>query len=265
VGPTTGAFPESILSAAGPETPLTGRFAASTEAGLHPGMIAGTASANATAGPASSIWWFVLGGLSVLVLLGVVAAVVVVVVLFLQRPQQPPQPQPPASVAQPAPPAPNPEEELARKAAATAAFLEAVFNESRKVLGDFSNIGNMFAGGATVPGDLDRKLAAWEQTLSQLDTKDVDPVAIQFKDRYVQEFKKYLNVIIKVSQNLNATLQSGNPEAVLNMADQLAAAQNESLTATNAFFEFLNTEGQAVKKDLENRYQRPFPMPMVPR
>jgi len=264
-GTSAGTFPESILSDAMAETPVVRGFTAAPEPGLHPGAIAGTTSVNPAGAPASSIWWFVLGGLSVLVLLGVVAAVVVVLVLFLQRPQQVPQPQPPAAAVQPAPPAPNPEDDLMRKGAATAAFLEALFNESRKVLGDFSNISNMFAGGAPAPADLNRKLATWEQTLSQLDTKDVDPVAIQFKDRYVQEFKKYLNVIIKVSQNLNATLQSGNPEAVLNMAEQLGAAQNESLAATNAFFDFLNTEGQAVKKDLESRYKRDFPMPMLPR
>ena len=238
----------------------------SSEIGAHPSMVMGSAMTNPpSAGPASSIWWFVLGGLSVLVLLGVLAAVVVVVVLFLQKtPQQVPPPQPPAIVAEPTPP-PDPAEELNRRGAATAAFLEALFNESRKVLGDFSNPSNLFAVGAPAPGDLNRKMAAWEQALAHLDTKDVDPVAIQFKDNYAREFRKFLGVMIKMSQNFNAASQSGNPDAVLNMAEQLAAAQNESLRATNDFFDFLNTEGQAVKKDLESRYHRTFPMPSLPR
>lgn len=268
VKPTAGTLPtEKGLSDLLSDLPRDQGATLSPEIGVHPSMVMGSAIANPpSAGPASSIWWFILGGLSVLVLLGVVAAVVVVVVLFLQKtPQQARLPQPPAIVAEPATSTPDPAEELNRKGAATAAFLEALFDESRKVLGDFSNPSNLFVGGAPAPGDLDRKMAAWEQVLSQLNTKDVDPVAIQFKDNYAREFRKFLGVMIKMSQNVNAASQSGNPDAVLNLAEQLAAAQNESLKATNDFFDFLNTEGQAVKKDLESRYHRPFPMPSLPR
>ncbi|MGQ9504607.1 MAG: hypothetical protein ACUVQR_06840 [Thermogutta sp.] len=215
-------------------------------------------------GPASSLWWFVLGGLSVLVLLGVLAAVVTVVVLLMQKPApQPTPPQAPMITAEPAPPPPDPMEELNRKGAATAAFLEALFNESHKVMGDFSNINALFAGGA--PGDIDQRMRTFEQALARLQTQDVDPVAIRFKDNYARELKKFMTVAANTSQNLNVALQSGNPEAMLNQAEQLAAARNEMLAATNNFFAFLNTEGQAVKQDLESRYHRSFPMPALPR
>lgn len=216
--------------------------------------------------PASSIWWFVLGGLSVLVLLGVLAAAVLVGVLLMQKlAQQLTPPQTPVITAEPTPPTPDPMEELNQKGAATAAFLEALSNESHKVIGDFSNINALFAGTTPAPGDIDQRMATFEQALSQLQTQDVDPVAIQFKDNYTRELKKFMSVAAKTSQNLNAALQSGNPEAMLNQAEQLAAAQNEMLAAASNFFAFLNTEGQAVKQDLESRYHRNFPMPALPR
>ncbi len=254
----------SMLS--GQEGPSVGDFTAAGGSTFYPSTVAGTPTASAPGASAGwPMWWFVLGGLSVLLFIGVVVAIVVLVVLFLQRSPQPAPPsQPPPVIAEPTLPQPNPEEELARKGAATAAFLEAVFNESRKVLGDFSNLTNLIGGGAGLPPDTPRRLAAMEQALARLDTTDVDPVAIQFKDRYVGEFKRLVTTIATTSQNLNAALQGGNPEAVLNMAEQLAAAQSESLKATNSFFEFLNTEGRAVKADLESRYHRSFPMPLLP-
>lgn len=238
-----------------------------SEVPAHPSMAVGAIQGSAPGtGTVSSIWWFVLGGLSVLVLLGVLAAVVIVVILFLQKPaQQPAPPQTPVVTAEPAPPTPDPMEELNRKGAATAAFLEALFNESHKVMGDFSNMNALFAGGAPAPGDIDQRMATFEQALARLQTQDVDPVAIRFKDNYARELKKFMTAAAKTSQNLNAALQSGNPEAMLNQAEQLAAAQNEMLAATNNFFGFLNTEGQAVKQDLESRYHRSFPMPALPR
>ncbi len=252
--------PFALLSQTGGDVtaPVESTFSASTA----PGM---ATAPRTSAPPAWPMWWFLLGGLSVLLLISVVVAIVVVVVLFLQRSPQPAPPsQPPPVIAEPAPPQPNPEDELARKGAATAAFLEAVFNESRKVLGDFSNLTNLGAGGASLPPDTPRRLAAMEQALARLDTTDVDPVALQFKDRYVSEFKRLLNTMATTSQNLNAALQGGNPEAVLNMAEQLGVAQSEYLKATSSFFEFLNTEGRRVKTDLESRYHRSFPMPLVP-
>lgn len=248
-GNTSSPLPAKTTSA---ETPVD-EAAASTKSnrGMGPGGM-------------SPLWWFLLGGMAVLVVLIVAVIGGVFAVLLLKGAPSPPPaasglpPNVPtnASVPENVPP----QDQLKLRGDATAAYLEKLIQESHKVLGNPTKLLGM--AGAP-PGDLEQRLTEWEDAVSHLDTTNVDPVAVQFKERYCEHFKTLVTAISQASGQLHE-VPAGDANSLLDSSSAPLAALIGVQSATKEFFDFLNGEGQAVKKDLESRYGRSFSVLSVP-
>lgn len=244
-------------------SPLPGRTA-SEETPADEADVSTKSNRGMGPGGMSPLWWFLLGGVAVLVVLIVAAIGGVFAVLLLRGSPSPP---PAASAVVPSVPtnanvAENvpPQDQLKLRGDATAAYLEKLLQESHKVLGNPTSLLGM---PAAPPGDLEQRLAKWEEAIAHLDTTNVDPVAVQFKEHYCERFKTLVTAISQASGQLQQ-VPVGNADDLLDSSSAPLDAWIDVQAATKQFLDFLNGEGQAVKKDLESRYGRSFPIMSLP-
>jgi len=208
----------------------------------------------------SHVWWFILGGLFVLLLVVIIALVLVVIFLAWQRPVLIPQPATPLLEQAVAPPQPPPQpqvdQELARRGEATAAYLQGLRDATMKALGGADPTA-MLVGGAGIHNPTE-KLATWEQEVAALNTQDVDPLAIEFKEEFAQKFRNLMHAL-EAGRKLAFEIASAPSEKMLDQA----AGQLTPLALVaplQDFVNFVNTRGLQVKAELEKRYHREMPI-----
>ncbi len=211
------------------------------------------------------IWWFILGGFFVLSLVVIIGLIVVVIFLMWQRPVLIPQPVValPQQAVAPAQPPPQPQvinPELARRGAATAAYLQGLRDATMKVLGGL-DLTAILTGGAGIqnPGE---KLATWEREVAALNPQDVDPLATEFKEEFAQKFRNVM-LASEASSTLALQIASAPPDKMLDqLPEQLSPLA--LLAPLRDFVNFVNVRGPQVKAELEKRYNREMPVFTLP-
>lgn len=146
------------------------------------------------------------------------------------------------------------EDDLARKGEATAAFLQGLRDATHRALPGMTRSDSL--AGALLVANPRQKLEEWKKAVSSLEEKDVDPLAIQYKEDLAKHLETFVSAMELVQMTLELT-----PEAFLDKVAELPPNKTPHPAALEDLAAFFTITTPKVKAELEKRYNRKMPMP----